>query len=45
MSDDEVKELVLSFANEAFGDKYFITAKQENPVLKWVFNLKNKFLH
>lgn len=44
MSDNEVKELVISFAHEAFGDKYFIKVKQENPIVQWIANLKNKLI-
>jgi len=45
MPDTKVNKLVLYFAREAFGDKYFIKVKREKSILKWIFNLKNKLPH
>jgi Fe-S-cluster containining protein len=44
VSDKETKKLILSFAHEAFGNKYTIEVKRENLLAKWITKLKHKIL-
>ena len=42
ISDKEVKKLILSFAHEAFGNKYTIEVKRETILAKWINKLIRK---
>ena len=44
MSEKETKKLILSFAHEAFGNKYTVKVKRESLLAKWMIKLKHKLL-
>ena len=44
ISDKETKKLILSFAHEAFGNKYTIEVKQETRLTNWINKFKHKIL-